>query len=291
MTIPDNNAIPEMFSDNLGATLICTIEARAHAGDDYRIACWNDDEAKKVWQRLTVLAEQSSIDLNDYVVAEKSNRAGTIHRALCIDRQIREFRRITDGPIQVVTLGVGLCTRATRVPDIKDVTFFGIDRPEVVATRKAVMPEDPTELIGASVTAPGWMDDFAHDKPTCFVAEGLVMYLTADQVRQILADIASTMTAACWFVSDSHHSRVIGKGQRKAEITNKTGSVYTFGSADAESMANLGGQRWQAVSAIDTMGPIGPMHRAISTVFRLLRKAELFSVKTIAFQPTGAGGR
>lgn len=284
MATGDKDSIPTVFADNLGATLICTIESRAHAADDYGIADWHDREAKKVWEHLSRLAEKASINLGDYVVHEKSNRAGTIHRALGIDGQLRRFRREMDGPIQVVTLGVGLCTRATRLGDLKNVTWYGIDRPAVVSTRSSVMPDDPTVLTGASVLEDGWMDGFAHDVPTCFIAEGLVMYFTEDQVRGILGRIASTMSAPCWFVADTHHSALIKKGPRKAEITKKTGSVYTFGSADADSLAALDSQHWRAVSSIDTMSPIGGMHKAISTFYRLIKKADLYGVKTIALR-------
>jgi O-methyltransferase involved in polyketide biosynthesis len=42
-------------------------------------------------------------------------------------------------------------------------------------------------MIGSSVTDPGWLDQIPTGRPTLVVAEGLLMYLTEREVRELLA--------------------------------------------------------------------------------------------------------
>jgi O-methyltransferase involved in polyketide biosynthesis len=41
-------------------------------------------------------------------------------------------------------------------------------------------------MIGSSVTDPGWLDQIPADRPALIVAEGLLMYLTEAQLRDLL---------------------------------------------------------------------------------------------------------
>jgi len=41
-------------------------------------------------------------------------------------------------------------------------------------------------MIGSSVTDPHWLDQIATARPTLVVAEGLLMYLRIDEVRELL---------------------------------------------------------------------------------------------------------
>jgi O-methyltransferase involved in polyketide biosynthesis len=44
-------------------------------------------------------------------------------------------------------------------------------------------------MIGSSVTDPHWLEEVSADRPTLVVAEGLMMYLTEDDVRRLFVGI------------------------------------------------------------------------------------------------------
>lgn len=87
----------------------------------------------------------------------------------------------------VLHLGCGLDGRAFRLAVPPSVLWFDIDQPGVIDLRRRLY--DDTEryrMIGSSVTDPQWLEQIPTGRPTLVVAEGLLMYLTEQQVRQLL---------------------------------------------------------------------------------------------------------
>jgi methyltransferase (TIGR00027 family) len=87
----------------------------------------------------------------------------------------------------VLHLGCGLDGRPFRLGVPPSVVWFDIDQPSVIELRRRLY--DDTEhyrMIGASVTDPQWLDDMPTGRPTLVVAEGLLMYLSESEVRQLL---------------------------------------------------------------------------------------------------------
>ncbi len=88
----------------------------------------------------------------------------------------------------VLHLGCGLDGRAFRLGVPASVRWFDIDQPSVIELRRRLY--DDTEryrMIGSSVTDPQWLAQIPTGYPTLVVAEGLLMYLTESEVRQLLA--------------------------------------------------------------------------------------------------------
>jgi methyltransferase (TIGR00027 family) len=87
----------------------------------------------------------------------------------------------------VLHLGCGLDGRAFRLALPQSVLWFDIDQPSVIELRRRLY--DDTEhyrMIGSSVTDPQWLDQIPTGRPTLVVAEGLLMYLRENEVRQLL---------------------------------------------------------------------------------------------------------
>lgn len=91
----------------------------------------------------------------------------------------------------VVDFGCGLDTRAARVEDGRRL-WFGLDLPEVIALRRALIPDGPREcLIEGSVLDPAWMDRIAAErKPVIFIAEGVFPYLKGEDLRRMISRLA-----------------------------------------------------------------------------------------------------
>jgi methyltransferase (TIGR00027 family) len=118
-----------------------------------------------------------------------------VARTLAIDAAVR-----TVGSPQVVILGAGLDGRAWRMPELRDVIVFEVDHPDsqrdkrarVAALRQTArevrfVPVDfSRDDLGRALSEAG------HDpsRPTTWIWEGVVMYLTPAEVEATLAIVA-----------------------------------------------------------------------------------------------------
>lgn len=87
----------------------------------------------------------------------------------------------------VLHLGCGLDSRAFRLEVPSGVSWFDVDVPEVIDLRRRLYDDrEGYTMIGSSVTDPGWLDQIPADRPALVVAEGLLMYLTEAELRNLL---------------------------------------------------------------------------------------------------------
>jgi hypothetical protein len=88
----------------------------------------------------------------------------------------------------IVNLGAGLCTRYDRL-DRPAVDWIEIDFPDVIALRRALLPETSNHrAIACSVTDHSWLEQIPSllEAPPLFIAEGLLMYIPDSEVRRLL---------------------------------------------------------------------------------------------------------
>jgi O-methyltransferase involved in polyketide biosynthesis len=108
-------------------------------------------------------------------------------RAKKLDAWTADFMRRHPDAV-VLHLGCGLDTRAFRINPPPAVRWFDLDQPGVVELRRKLYDEtDAYRMIGSSVTDPGWLDQIPAGRPTVVVAEGLLMYITEREVRELFA--------------------------------------------------------------------------------------------------------
>ncbi|MFI1912748.1 class I SAM-dependent methyltransferase [Nocardia sp. NPDC020380] len=115
-------------------------------------------------------------------------------RTVAIDDAVRER-----GAPQLVILGAGLDARAWRMPELAEVTVFEVDHPASQAVKHVRMGERTAltavrfvpvdfgkDVLGAALAAAG------HDetRPTTWIWEGVVPYLTSGEVAATIAEIA-----------------------------------------------------------------------------------------------------
>jgi O-methyltransferase involved in polyketide biosynthesis len=80
-------------------------------------------------------------------------------------------------------LGAGLDTRVERLAPPSTVDWYDVDFPAVAAARKRLIPERPNaHIIGADVTEEDWLDTIPTDRPAVIVADGLMGFLTQDEM-------------------------------------------------------------------------------------------------------------
>lgn len=111
-------------------------------------------------------------------------------------------RAVEDGCRQVVLLGAGFDMLSLSVPSSASV--FEIDHPGTQVIKRRAIGERglrnvnyiPVDLAQTPLrVALGWAPGFCPDVRTVFVAEGLLMYLTREKARAVLADIADCARA------------------------------------------------------------------------------------------------
>ncbi len=143
-----------------------------------------------------IINDPKSIEILDQIEQDLSGKReisigsqiGTAIRTEIIDEQAKNFLSKNPDPI-VVNLGSGLDTRFHRL-DNGSVIWFDLDVAEAIELRKNFFKEsDRHKFISKSVLDFSWMEDIPKDRATLFIAEGLLIYFTEDDVKSILKTI------------------------------------------------------------------------------------------------------
>jgi len=103
-------------------------------------------------------------------------------RAKKLDQVASEF--LARHPDAVgLDLGAGLDTRFERLAPPATVDWYDVDFPAVAATRQRLIPEHPNaHVIGTDVRDPDWLDTVPTGRPAVIVADGLMGFLTQDEL-------------------------------------------------------------------------------------------------------------
>jgi O-methyltransferase involved in polyketide biosynthesis len=114
----------------------------------------------------------------------------TMMRGRQFDRYAQAFLAQQPAGV-VVDLGCGLDTRFDRV-DNGQVTWVGVDFPEVIELRQRLLPAGPRcHLIARSALDFAWMDVVAGlNYPVIFLAEGFSTYLTEAEMKRMVLTLA-----------------------------------------------------------------------------------------------------
>ncbi|QUQ71351.1 class I SAM-dependent methyltransferase [Kutzneria sp. CA-103260] len=87
----------------------------------------------------------------------------------------------------VLHMACGLDSRAFRLDPPAGVRWFDVDLPDVIELRRKLYDESGNyRMIASSVTDSAWLDEIPTDKPGLIIAEGLLMYLRENEVRELL---------------------------------------------------------------------------------------------------------
>jgi len=159
------------------------------------------------------------------------------------DRYVEEFlTREPDGV--VVNLGCGLDDRRRRT-DNGRVRWFDLDLPEVIALRRAHLPEtDRMRFLACSVLDLEWLDALPDEPGNrfLFVAEGLLMYLPPQGVRTLVTALRARFPGA-ELVAEVAHSRIVrimhgrlGRRKFRRQFGISGDVVYQFGLRDSHDM-------------------------------------------------------
>jgi len=166
---------------------------------------------------------QAAMDGKRHITVEMARvMADTIAlRTAAIDTAVRD--PIAGGATQLVILGAGYDGRAWRMRELAGVKIFEVDHPATQGDKRSRLAELPP-ATGIVTFVP---IDFKHESldtaleraghnrssPTCWIWEGVVMYLTHDVMRATLADIARRSAPGSTLIVNYHtaHRRLVAR--------------------------------------------------------------------------------
>jgi len=140
-------------------------------------------------------------------------------RTAAIDTAVRDA--IAAGATQLVILGAGYDGRAWRMPELSRVKVFEVDHPATQGEKRTHLAELPPATGKVSFVPIDFkqesldavLERAGHDRssPTCWIWEGVVMYLTRDVVRATLAAIAGRSAPGSTLIVNYHtvHRRLL----------------------------------------------------------------------------------
>jgi O-methyltransferase involved in polyketide biosynthesis len=138
----------------------------------------------------------------DHMRSQRVPVADYCIRSVLVDRLVTaEMRARPAAP--VIEFGVGLDTRFDRLADGRP--WFEIDFPEVVALRRRFFPDAVgRRMLSARLPDLSWLDDLdlPAGEPPIFVAEGVLYFLSTDEVRGLFMRLADRHPGAA-FIFDA----------------------------------------------------------------------------------------
>lgn len=122
---------------------------------------------------------------------------GCVVRGHYYDERTRRFIQEHGQPV-VVNIGCGLDTRYQRLEDRRNAIFYELDLPELMRLRRRLIPEEEGDhYVEGSLLETDWLDKLKAQHPDAqflFIAEGVLMYFTEAQVRDLLKAITDRFT-------------------------------------------------------------------------------------------------
>lgn len=174
------------------------------------------------------IVESLEFDFESFV-AKGVPQADYCIRASVIDQLVVEF--LAKNPNgTVVEFGVGLDTRFDRL-DNGQVTWIELDLPHVIDLREQFFEvSEQRRMLRGSIAETDWIEAVAPllKGPTLFVAEGVLYFITANQVHALIENLVSRFTTAAfifdaqspWFLWFSNLKQPVPNAQMKFSVGN-----------------------------------------------------------------------
>lgn len=178
----------------------------------------------------------------------KSSQVGCCLRGLILDKWVQQF--LAQHPqATVIEIGAGLNTRFERI-DNGQVCWFDLDLPDVTAIRQPFFPSsNRRQLIAASALDTDWIAQVkaTGNAPYLFICEGVLMYLSEAQVKQLFANLMQHFPGAL-FAFDSMSS-LMAKNQQRHDIMNKMAARFDWHISDVRKIQDWD-DRYQVLEVV-----------------------------------------
>src|SRR6185437_5030046 len=169
--------------------------------------------AQETQGRHPLLSDPKAVELVDAIdfnaaAYQAGPRFIVVIRTMILDWWVRQFLAAHSGGT-VVELGTGLNTRFERT-DNGSVHWIDLDLPDTIELRRRFFTDtDRHRMLSASLLDEDWLPEVeALPGPYFFVADGVLPYLTEDEVTGVLARLAARFPGSK-LAFDSYPRRVL----------------------------------------------------------------------------------
>ena len=127
----------------------------------------------------------------------------------------------------VIHLGCGLDSRCLRVNQ-KFYKWYDIDFENVIDMRRNFYNENNNyKMIGSSIVDFKWLNEIENKDNVLIVAEGVTMYLSSDEIKELLANL-NRKFGNCHLLFDAYSRRGVKASKIKNPV-NQVGAQIKYG--------------------------------------------------------------
>jgi O-methyltransferase involved in polyketide biosynthesis len=188
----------------------------------------NDPKAEKIWaaEGFPLKGKSSSKWLAYYMGM----------RAAVFDRWLKA-RIEADPSASVVHIGCGMDSRCDRVGSWGG-TWFDVDFPEVIQERSRYYQEDDSyKMLSADVRSADWLERLPEGN-AIIVMEGVSMYLTPEELQQLLERLAAHFEGVHLLVDC--YTQFAAKASKVKNPINDVGVTRVYGLDDPKVLEKSG---------------------------------------------------
>ena len=172
----------------------------------------------------------------DFSLADKDSamHSGVVARTIVLDKLANKYLAKNKDAV-VVNIACGLDTRCYRMNGYTN--WYNLDLPETIAVREKLLPESG-EISQIAMSA---MDDWSgeiteHDAPAIVIIEGLTMYLSEKDVKEIFDVINKRFEHVTVLVETMNPAMVKHMKEKSIEGSK---AKFTWGVKDGKELAKL----------------------------------------------------
>ncbi len=167
---------------------------------------------------------------------------GVVARTIMLDRQLKELIKKTP-ELVVVNIGAGLDDRFSRMDNGK-ILWFDIDLPDSIAARKKVFPErERVKMIAGNALKSDWCAEVkaaleGREVKPVFIAEGLFMYFTMEQIKTLLDILRDNFPGGGTLIAEQN-CKLMQKNEKHHDTVSKTNAHFMSGTDSGQEIADL----------------------------------------------------
>ncbi|MBR1477918.1 MAG: class I SAM-dependent methyltransferase [Lachnospiraceae bacterium] len=192
-----------------------------------------DDKAVEIIKHL-------NIDTKQY--DKFMSHEGVIARTIMLDRQLKGIIKKHPDTV-IVNIGAGFDNRFSRVDNGK-LLWFDLDLPDAIAARrKAFKERERVTMIAGNALEKAWCDVVneklgeRESKPV-FIAEGLFMYLTLEQIKTLLENLKECFPKGGILIAEQNNKMMV-KNEKYHDTVKSTKAHFVSGTDSAQEIADL----------------------------------------------------
>ena len=167
---------------------------------------------------------------------------GVIARTVMLDRQLKDI--ISKEPESViVNLGAGFDDRFTRV-DNGRILWFDVDLPDMISTRKKAFSErERVTMVAGDILDDSWCAEVKNKTNEgkshyVFIAEGLFMYLTMEEIKKLLIILKENFTGGGTLIAEQNN-KLMCKNEKYHDTVKNTKAHFRSGTDSGAEIAAL----------------------------------------------------